>query len=136
VLKAIDSVGDPIERANAVHALLRIAMASLQIGMGLSNTGAKKKNVNAVLAALTAKRTTSNDIDHAIAALAAPLAIKHPTWRAARVANEIADVLNKQLGAQGLPSLGPDAIRKRVQKHRRTNGRSSNKKRTNVGPSS
>jgi hypothetical protein len=135
VLKAIDSVGDPIERNDAFHGLLRIAMASLQIGMGLSNTAAKKKNVAALLAALTAKLSTSQDIDHEIAALAGPLETKHPTWRANRVANEIADALNKQLVAVGLPSLGPDAIRKRVQKHRRTNVRTSDKKRTNVGPS-
>jgi hypothetical protein len=126
VLKAIDSVGDPIERNDAFHGLLRIAMASLQIGMGLSNTASKKKNVTARLAALTAKLSTSQNIDHAIAALAGPLETKHPTWRANRVANEIADALNKQLVAVGLPSLGPHAIRKRVQKHR-TNVRASNK---------
>jgi hypothetical protein len=135
VLKAIDSVGDPIERNDAFHGLLRIAMASLRIGMGLSITEAKKKNVNALLAALTAKRSTSQYIDDAIAALAGPLETKHPTWHATRVPNEIADALNKLLVAVGLPPLGPDAIRKRVQKHQ-TNVRASNKKRTDAGRSS
>ena len=135
VLKAIDSIGDPIEREGAFYGLLRIAMASLQIGMGLSNTAAKKKNIGALLAATTAKISTSQNIDHVVAALAGPLETKHPTWSANRVANEIADALNKQLDAVGLPSLGPDAIRKRVQKHR-TNVRASNKKRTDAGRSS
>jgi hypothetical protein len=126
VLKAIDSVGDPIEREAAFYSLLRIAMASLQIGMGSSNTEAKKKKIDAVQPALTAKLSASQHIDHEISALAGPLETRHPRWSATRVANEIADALNKQLVTVGLPSLGPDAIRKRVQKHR-TNVRASNK---------
>jgi hypothetical protein len=120
VLKAIDSVGDPIERGDAFRGVLRIAMASIQIGMGIAATTAKQRNVNAVVAALSAKRSISEVIDRAIAALAGPVETKHPTWRSGRVADEIADALNKQLAALGLQTLGRDAIRKRVQKHRTT----------------
>ena len=134
VLKAIDSVGDPIEREDAFHGLLRIAMASLQIGMGLSNTAVKKKNVNAVLAARSAKRSTSENIDHTIAMLAEPVEAKHPTWSANRVANAIADALNRQLSGLGFKSLGQDAIRKRLR--RRIDARASDKKRTDAGQSS
>ncbi len=123
VLKAIDSVSDPIEREDAFYGLLRIAMASLQIGMGLSNTAAKKKSVKALLAAVSAKRSISEDVDRAIAALAEPLT-KHAKWSANRVAIEIADPLNKQLRALGFKTLGLSAIRKRV-KRRRTNVRAS-----------
>jgi hypothetical protein len=126
VLKAIDSVGDPIERGDAFRGVLRIAMASVQIGMGLAATTAKRRNVNTVLAALSAKRSISEGIDRAIAALARPVETKHPTWRSGRVADEIADALNKQLAALGFQTLGRDAIRKRVQRHR-TNVRASDK---------
>ena len=135
VLKAIDSVGDPIEREGALRSVLWIAMASLQIGRGLIVTTAKKKKFDSVIAALTAKRSTSRDIDDAIAALAGPLEAKHPRWRSGRIANEISDALHKQLAARWLSPLGPDAIRKRVKKHR-TTVLASSKKRTDAGRSS
>src|SRR5262249_24943832 len=80
VLKAIDSVGDPIERADAFGGVLQIAMASIQIGMGFAATTAKRKNFDARLAAISAKRSTSEDIDRLIAALAGPVKTKHPRW--------------------------------------------------------
>jgi hypothetical protein len=134
VLRAIDSVGDPIERGDAFCGLLQIAMASIQIGTGLALSTAKRKNVNAVLAAAMAKRSTSEDIDRAIAALAEPLETKYPNWRPGRIASKIGDALNEQLRASGIKTLGTDAIRKRVQRYR-TNVRASDKKRTDVGPS-
>jgi hypothetical protein len=123
VLNAIDSVGDPIERVDAFGGVLQIAMASIQIGTGLAATTAKRKNVDAVLPALLAKRSISESIDRAIAALAAPIETKHPTWRSGRVANHIAGPLNKELAALGIQTLGLDAIRKRLQKIGRTNER-------------
>jgi hypothetical protein len=123
VLTAIDSVGDPIEREDALRGVLQIAMASLQIGMGLAATTAKRRNANTLLAATSAKRSTSENIDRVIAALAEPLT-KHAKWSANRVAIEIADPLNKRLGALGFKTLGLSAIRKRV-KRRRTNVRAS-----------
>jgi hypothetical protein len=134
VLNAIDSIGDPIEREGAFLGVLQIAMASINIGMGGAATAAKRRNDSAILAALSAKRSTSDDIDRAIAALAGPLETKHPTWSPSRVANEIADALNRQLAALNQMPLGPDAIRKRVQR-RRTNVRASDKKRTDAGRS-
>jgi hypothetical protein len=134
VMQAIDSVGDPIERRDAFHSVLQVAMASIQIGMGLAATTAKRRKANTILAAAMAKLSTSEDIDRAIAALAGPLETKHPKWRPNRVANEIADALNKQLAALRLPTLGQSAIRKRVQRLR-TNVRASDKKRTDAGRS-
>jgi hypothetical protein len=126
VLKAIDAGYDPIERGDAFHGALQIVMAAIQIGLGLAATTAKRRNVDALFAAVMAKRSTSEEIDRAIAALAGPLETKHPNWPPGRVANQIADALNKQLDTLGLPILGPDAIRKRVQKQR-TNVRASDK---------
>ena len=52
VLKAIDSVGDPIDRGDAFRGVLQIAMASIQIGMGFAATAAKRRNANALLAVI------------------------------------------------------------------------------------
>jgi hypothetical protein len=44
VLKAIDSVGDPIERADACRGVQHIVMASIQIGIGFAATPAKTED--------------------------------------------------------------------------------------------
>jgi hypothetical protein len=135
VMQAIDSVADPIERRDAFRGVLQITLASIQIGMGSAATVAKRRKANTLLAAVMAKRSTSEKIDCAIAELAGPLETKHPTWRPGRIADEIAVELNKQLAALGFQALGLDAIRKRVRRLR-TNARPSGKKRTDGGRSS
>jgi hypothetical protein len=101
VLKAIDSVGDSIERADACRGMQHIVMASIQIGIGSAATPAKRKILKQLVGANLAKRIISEDLDRLIAEQAGPF----ESVCSNKVAGKIAGQLNKQVAASGHQEL-------------------------------